>query len=84
MSGTRYSESTLDEYMRMAAGRQRCRAPGTGGLAAHPDLRAPAHGPKRVAVIAPRDRGQRPRPARPAEEGEPWGGALPADPCDVF
>jgi hypothetical protein len=82
MSGTRYSESTLDQYMRMMARWSAHRAP-VRRTGRPPDLRDPAHGPQRIAVIAPKTRGQRlDLPA--AEEGEPWGGELPADPCDLF
>jgi hypothetical protein len=35
MSGTRYSESTLDQYIRMVGAVAACRAPGARGMAAH-------------------------------------------------
>jgi hypothetical protein len=56
MSGTRYPEFTLDQYIRMVARwpppSARYRRTGCPS-----DLRDPAHGQQRVAVIAPRDRG---------------------------
>jgi hypothetical protein len=56
MSGTRYPESTLDRCMRMVARWQRAERQVPEDWRPS-DLRDPAHGPQRVAVIAPRDRG---------------------------